>query len=165
MSEPTRAFSKEHRASTGEGKVPGSARAHAEEVRRRGATARQHAESVRKASESLRESGARLVAIWEEYLVFSSGLASSDRPVPLEFFRRRAELAEQIADAAETFAGYLEAAADRGDQQRRLELADAQRVVAAFERCIATRLREKQVGGFSSPVAAKRGGGRPSSMV
>lgn len=53
-----------------------------------------------------------------------------------------AELAEQMADDADTFAAYLEAAARRGDAERRLRIAAAEREIAGIQRRNAAKLRQ-----------------------
>jgi hypothetical protein len=59
-----------------------------------------------------------------------------------------AALAEQLADAADTFASVLERAAERGDRARRLALAEVERESAGVERRNAARLRDM----FGAPL-------------
>ncbi len=50
-------------------------------------------------------------------------------------------MSEQMARAADTFAAYLEEAANRGDRERRLGIAKVEREIADIERRNAARLR------------------------
>jgi len=61
-----------------------------------------------------------------------------------ELTLRLADTAELLAEQADLLADHLEQAADRGDRERRLELAAWERQVADVERRNAGRLRNGQ---------------------
>jgi hypothetical protein len=62
--------------------------------------------------------------------------------------RRAAELADELASVAETFAATLERAAPRGDMDRRLKIAQVEREIARVERRNAARFRTAGTGGL-----------------
>jgi hypothetical protein len=74
-----------------------------------------------------------------------------------------AQLAEQVADAADTFASILEETALRGDRTRRLRLAATERQIAEIERRNAARLRN--FDGGHGPVTLERVPGLPDDRT
>ncbi len=59
-----------------------------------------------------------------------------------EWRERFAAIAEQTADVADDLASYLEEAARRGDEERRLSIARTERQIAALQRRNASKLRQ-----------------------
>src|SRR3954468_3882059 len=69
---------------------------------------------------------------------------AGSQPERLRAFRAHAaDLAETIARQADSFASYLEESAQRGDSQRRLEIATVEREIAEIERRNAAKLRSQ----------------------
>jgi hypothetical protein len=68
--------------------------------------------------------------------------------------RQSADIAEEIADSADTFASFLEQTVARGDDGRRQRVAAAERQVAITERRNAAKLRDRQ--SWQTPLRLER---------
>lgn len=75
---------------------------------------------------------------------YTQNMNGNSRPYPsVEEWRERfAAIAEQTADLADELASYLEGAAQRGDEERRLSIARTERQIAALQRRNASKLRQ-----------------------
>lgn len=135
----------------------GHPRQRAEAARLRGEAIRKNAEEVRRRAAAAHDRSTSLA----EGLAARSGqtghTGQPGSPSPPQAAARRtaqpdgaisaglrirgAEMSERMARAADTFADYLEDAAERGDRDRRLGIARVEREIAAIERRNAARLR------------------------
>jgi hypothetical protein len=77
----------------------------------------------------------------EVYLLDVNGHSRPDFVVE-EWRQLLAAIAEQTADLADDFASFLETAAQRGDERRRLSIARTERQIAAIQRRNASKLRQ-----------------------
>lgn len=120
----------------------GAARQGAEDRRR-------HAQEVRVKARQLQEGYAKMLAARGPIRPAAPEGRTDDAPEGVRLSRlrgRAADLSEQMAQAADDFASYMELAAERGDREYRLGVAAAEREIAGVERRNAARLRRGDGG-------------------